>query len=290
MKSFTLIEVLVVIAVIFIVVALVVVSYRPSEKNLDLNSSTEKIINALMVAQNKTLASEGASQYGVYFDLAPVPHQYILFKGGNYASRDTSFDQINKVPESVEIYNLNLGGGAEIVFNRIIGDTSQAGDLSLRLVSDASKTKTIYIENSGKINLGNPISPTDSRIKDSRHVHFNLGWSIQNATILKFSFPDIPQTEQITMADYFDIAKTEFDWEGSFSVGGTDQIFRIHTHSLDVSNTLLCINRDRNQGKTNQEVIIYIIDGGVEKEIAHYLDDAQDTVTEGDYGGTKEIQ
>ena len=290
MKGFTLIEALVVVAVIVMVIALVIISYRPFEKDLDLNGSTEEIINTSRLAQNKTLASEGASQYGLYFDLTTTPHQYLLFKGENYASRDIALDQIHKLSESVEFYNLNLGGGEEVVFNRIIGDTSQSGDISLRLISNTIKTKTIYIENSGKITLGSPAPPTDSRATDSRHVHFNLGWSIQNATTLKFYFPDMPQTEQISMADYFDVSKTEFSWEGIFSVGETDQVFKIHTHSLDASDTILCIHRDRNQGKTNQEVIVYIIDGGVEKEIAHYLADAQDTVNEGAYGGTKEIQ
>jgi len=64
-------------------------------------------------------------------------------------------------------------------------------------------------------------------------------------------------------------------------------VFQIHTHSLDVSNTLLCIHRDRNQGKNNQKVVIYIVDGGIDKEIAHY---AGDTVSNGAYGGIMEVQ
>jgi hypothetical protein len=55
--------------------------------------------------------------------------------------------------------------------------------------------------------------------------------------------------------------------------------------------TLLCIPRDRNDGKTNQEVIVYIVEGGIDKEIAHYyLVDSEDTVDEGAFGGTKEVQ
>jgi len=165
-----------------------------------------------------------------------------------------------------------------------VGTTDQFGSLSLRLKAEPQKTKTIYIENSGQVRLTPPSIPSDeNRIKDSRHVHFDLGWSIQDATTLKFYFPNIPQTETIDMAVYFNAEKTEFDWDGTFSVGGADQVFRVHSHSLNVSNTLLCIHRDRNEGKNTEKVIIYIIDGGTEKDIAHYLADATDTVEKGFY-------
>ena len=175
-----------------------------------------------------------------------------------------------------------------MVFNRIVGDTSQAGDLELRLIDNPSNAQIIYIENSGRVGLSSPLAPPDTRATDSRHVHFNLGWSIQNATSLKFNFSDIPQAEEVSMAAYFDAGKTEFNWSGIFAVDGIDQPLQIHTHSLDAANTLLCIHRGRNDGENNQEVFIYIVDGGVEKEVAHYSSDG--TITEGVYGGTKEIQ
>lgn len=290
MRSFTLIEVLIIIGIMAILMALTVPVYNSFQKELDLNNSAEEIINILRVAQNKTLASEGASQYGVYF-FDSAPYQTVMFKGENYVSRDSSFDKIYKLPSATEIYEINLaGGGSEVVFNRINGETSQAGNLGLRLINEPSKIKIIYIENSGQIALSSVSSPSNDRLEDSRHIHFNLGWSIQNATLLKFYFPDISQTEQIDMLNFFNVGKTDFNWQNTFSVGGTDQIFQVHTHSLDAFNTSLCIHRDRSQGRTNEEVIIYIVDGGLDKDIAHYLADAADSVSEGSYGGTKEIQ
>jgi len=291
MRSFTLVEILVVIAIAIILMALAIPSYRFFQREVGLNNSVEEIIKNLRVAQNKTLVSEGASQYGVYFDQVADPHQYTLFKGVSYNLRDSSFDEVYKLPISIEIYEINLvGGGSEIVFNRIIGDTSQAGNLILRLINEPSKVKTIYIENSGQVGLSVPVIPSDDRVKDARHVHFDLGWSIQNANILKFSYPDIPQTEQVDMASYFNFDKTEFNWQGAFTIGGTGQSYQIHTHSLGTFNTVLCIHRNRNQGENNQKVIIYIVDGGSDKEIASYLANDDDTVNVGASGGAKEIQ
>ena len=287
----TFIELLMAIGILVILIGISVPVFIFFQKGLELNNSAEEIINLLRIARNKTLASEGNSQYGVYFDSTISPHQSVLFKGDNFALRDSSFDEVYKLPTSIEIYQINLGGGNEVVFDRVTGNTSQPGDISLKLKTDSTKNKTIYIDGSGQVKLTAPVIPSDvDRIKDSRHLHFDLGWSIQDATTLKFYFPNIPQTEQIDMANYFNVEKTEFDWKGTFSVDGVDQVFRIHSHFLDAFNTLLCIHRDRNNGKSNQEVIVFIVDGGVDKDIVHYLADADDTVIEGVYGGIKEAQ
>jgi type II secretory pathway pseudopilin PulG len=291
MKSFTLIEILIVIGILIILITIFFPTFRSFRTESNLNNSVEQIINTLRLVQGKTLASDGASQWGIYFSTSTIPHQYTLFQGADYASRIASSDEIYNLPESVEIYDINLAAGAEVVFDRLIGSTDQFGDLSLRLKTDPTKNQTIYIENSGQAGLTPPSVPSDAgRIKDSRHVHFDLGWSIQNATIVEFHFPIIPQTEQVDMADYFNAGKTEFDWEGTFVVDGVDQTFRLHTHSLNAFNTLLCIHRDRNEERNNQEVVIYIVDGGIDKDIAHYLADIDDTVIKGFYVDTMEKQ
>ena len=290
-KSFTLVEILIVIGILTILVAMAFPAFRSFRAESDLNSSAEEIINALRLAQSKTLASEWASQWGIHFSTSTIPHQYTLFRGENYALRVTSSDEIYDLPGSIEIYDINLAGGPEVVFDRLIGSTSQSGDLSLRLKTDPVKNQTIYIENSGQVGVTSPSVPSDTeRIKDSRHVHFDLIWSIQNATTVEFYFPDIPQTERIDMTDYFNIDKTVFDWQGEFIIGSVDQTFRIHTHFLDDFTTLLCFHRDRNEGKNNQEVVIYIIDGGIKKEIVHYLGDINDAVIKGSYANTMEEQ
>lgn len=280
-KSFTLIEILIVIGILALLIAMAFPAFRSFQAESDLNDSVNGTINALRLAQSKTLASEEASQWGIYFSTSTAFHQYTLFQGASYASRVISSDEVYDFPGSVEVYNINLGGEPEVVFDRLIGSTNQFGDISLRLKTDPTKKQTIYIENSGQVGLIAPSVPSDTeRIKDSRHVHFDLGWSIQNATTVKFSFPG--QTEEVDVTDYFNAGKTAFDWEGTFVIGGVDQTFRVHTHSLDAFNTSLCIHRDRNEEKNDQEVLISIIlDTGAEKEIARYLADTDDTVIKG---------
>ncbi|MDP2864425.1 MAG: hypothetical protein Q8N73_02100, partial [bacterium] len=209
----TLIELVVILGILILLTALAVPTFIFFQTETDLNNSTEEIINTLRVAQNKTLGSEGASNYGVHFE----SDKLVLFKGTSYDSLAID-NEVHSLPKRVEIYEINLlGGGLEVIFNKIVGATSQPGNINLRLEGEVTKIRTIGIQSSGKITLGQEANPIALPQKDSRHVHFNLGWPIQSATTLKFYFPAIPQTELVDMANYFNAGKTEFDWDNENS-------------------------------------------------------------------------
>jgi len=280
-KGYTLVELLIAIAVLTVILVISAAAFYNLTKKSDLDTSRDNIISTLNTARNKTVASEGSVQYGVYFDVSLSPDRHILFKGPDYANRDVSFeDEIHDLPSSIEISNISFnGGGDEVVFKLLDGSTDNYGSVVIQS-SITNETQTIYVYYSGEIS-NQPESVSESgRIADSRHVHFDLDtWSIQNATTLKFYFPSTFQTEIVDMTDYF-VDTTEFDWEGEFIVNEATQKFRVHTHQLNPT-TLLCIHRDRNEGKNTEEVYIYIIQDAIEKEIAHYLADADDTVEKG---------
>jgi Tfp pilus assembly protein FimT len=253
-QSFTFIELLVIVGILIILIAIAVPNLSFFQKGSDLTNSSEEIINILRVAQSKTLASEIASQWGVYFDDTTSPHRYTLFKGTNYAARDNSFDEIHKIPETVEISQINLAGEKEVVFNRISGETNQTGNLTLKLISDPSKTKTIYIDSSGQISLNIPSVPANGRIKDSRHAHFIYNWIIDTATeILTLTF-DSSVTKNIVIAD--NLKDGQIYWEGEVDVNGQIQKIKIHTHRLNNPDTLFCIHRDRRFNNKSLEITL----------------------------------
>jgi len=249
-NSFTLIEVLTTVGILIILTAISVPAFRTFQKETDLNNSTEEIINTLRLAQNKTIASEGASQWGVYFETSTQPHQYTLFQGGSFASRATSSDEVHKLPKSIEIYEIDLWEGNEVVFEKVTGyasSTSQFGKVSIRLKTDPSKTKEIFIENSGLIGLTTPSTPSDeNRLKDSRHVHFDFSRPISTSTenlISTFTYDATTQTETIVIAD--NMKDGQIYWEGEINVSGSIQKLKIHTHRLNDPDSQFCIHRDR---------------------------------------------
>ncbi|MFH1308494.1 MAG: prepilin-type N-terminal cleavage/methylation domain-containing protein [Patescibacteria group bacterium] len=243
-QGFSIVELITVISILLVLVAISVPVFLSFQKTSSLNDSTEKLISILRIAQNKTLASENASQFGVYFDDSVSPHQYTLFEGSNYAGRIVSSDKIYELSKEVEFFEIDLNGGDEVVFDRITGITSYPGNVSLRLKNDNTKISIVYIEGFGQIGQTIPFVPTGGRSEDSRHVHFDYVRNIDTAVeIMTLSFDGGLVTQDISIIN--NIEGSEFSWEGEVVVGGETQEIKIHTHSLNTPNTEFCIHRSR---------------------------------------------
>ncbi len=279
-KGFTLIELLVATGILAILMAIAFAGFRIFSKQVDVDSTAQQIISTLQLAQNRTLASENETSYGVHFETS----KYVFFKGTTYNSADSS----NKVYNlsRVEIYQINLAGGAtDVVFDRVKGTTADSGNVVIRSTLDTAKIATITVNFLGEASLQGSSAPAGTRITDTRHLHFNLGWSIQSSSTLTLVFSDPPNpdvTQNISMAPYFNSGKTVFDWSGSIDVNGSSQTPRIHTHSLDATNTLLSVHRDRQK---NTKAVQISIDG---KGIVSYT--AAGAATVGSFGGTMSVQ
>ena len=279
-KGFTLIEILVVIGVISILIVMAAAGLRLFEGKTQLKSQAQNILTILELARTKTLASEGASQYGVRFE----QDKYILFKGSAYQEGEEN-NKTYQLPGQLKINSIDLTGEGDIVvFQRLSGQASSSGTIELGTITQPATT-TITIHPSGQIELDAKSLEccVSNRLSDSRHIHLDLGWSIQNASILTLYFPDTPEvTVNIDMADYFNGDETEFDWSGAIDVNGENQELRIHTHFLNSLGSTLCVHRARDK---NNKPLQILIDA---KHIISYTAEGEFLV--GPYGGTVEIQ
>lgn len=278
-KGFSLIEILVILAILAILSALSVAFFISLQKGGQLNNVSEEIINGLKIAQSKTLASQTSptldgSQYGIYFNTAASPHQYILFKGSSYSSKDNTFnDEAHSIPNITEFYQIDVGGGNEIVFDRLTGSTENSGNISLRLKDDNSQTKTIYIANSGIISFNAISVPSDSaRLKDSRHAHFDYSRTIAIDTekiILTFDnsvIKEIPINQNLVGGQFY--------WEGKVNVNGSDQTIKIHSHRLNSTDTQFSVHRDL---RFNNKTLKITISGDITGSLAEYSADGLTT-------------
>lgn len=263
--GFTYIEILVVIIIILVLGAVVLTDFLLQKRKLDLKENMQELKTVLLLAQSKTLASSSSSQYGVYLDAVSSPNAYVVFKGASYASRTVSYDITHQLPSSIEFSAISLGGGKEIVFDKITGSTSQSGNFSLRLKTDTSQTQTLYVSSSGVVSSSNPAIPSDSsRVTDSRHVHFDYS---------RANFVNCPSTDA-TLSLYFDGAASAqqtisvcnnlvnnlLDWKGTVTVGGVGQYLEIHTHHLQdgsyANGTQFSIHRDGSQNTKSLKITI----------------------------------
>lgn len=279
-RGFTLIEILVSISILLIIMAVTIFSLTTLSKKVEIDSTSQNILSTLRLAQSKTLASENETKYGVHFETA----KYVLFSGPTYSSSATDNKVYNLTDSQISTISLN-GGGSEVIFDRIRGTTSNYGTVVIRLTTDVAQTKTININSSGQVSISSSITQSNTRIVDSRHLHFDLGYSIQTANTLTLKFYDTTNvTQSIAMAGFFDGPKSVFDWSGTIGVNGSDQVLRIHTHSLTAFATNLSINRDL-RSQYNNKALDVLIDN---KLIVSYT--AAGVATIGAYGGAMTVQ
>lgn len=252
-RGFTLFEVIIVVLILLTLAAIAIPSIRSLQKTPQLTTTAQEVINILRVAQNKTLSSEGNSQYGVYFKTTTTPHQYLVFKGSSYVARDTAFDQTYSLPAAVEFYEVATGGNNEVVFDRLTGTTANAGNVSLRLKNDTGQTSIVYIDNSGVVGASALLAaPDTNRVKDSRHVDFDYSRVIDTATenlILMFNGSTV---QTIPINQY--TSTGQIDFEGTFNVAGSSQTVRVHTIHLNSPDTRFSIFRDMRQNNKSLTV------------------------------------
>jgi prepilin-type N-terminal cleavage/methylation domain-containing protein len=251
-KGFTLIELLVVLAILAVFVFIALASFGVFGRQVSLDTASQQIISTLQLARNQTLASEDETVYGVHFET----DRYVLFKGVVYDPSDINNKET--VLTSTEIYERNLaGGGDDVIFTRIRGNTTNTGNIKIKVIEEPSRTKTILINSLGQASIEEEVNPSDARYTDTRHLHFDPCPSIQNSTTLSLIFSvTSPVTNNITMATYFDAGKTEFNWEGKTTVDGSDQKIKVHTHFLDASSSIISIHRDRRYNNKALEIKI----------------------------------
>ncbi len=97
-------------------------------------------------ARNLTLLSKNATVYGVHF----ASPDYVLFTGSSYSSSDPN-NQIFTLSSPDTVLTLSLtGGGSEVVFKRLSGETTQDGTITVSSPG-ISKTKTVTIYKTGLV-------------------------------------------------------------------------------------------------------------------------------------------
>lgn len=264
--GFTLIEIIVSIAILSVLLTIGVSGFVIFKKTSDLDNGAQEFVSSLRSAQNKTLLSNNYSQYGIYLDSSVFPNRYILFQGDSYALRTPSADKIYLLNNSLEFNDISLGGGSEIVFEKLTGASQENGSISIRLKAEPSLSKTIYISSSGAVGFDAPADLLDEdRLTDSRHVHFNYDRVIDTLNgSITLTF-DGSQTRDILISSFLD--EGQINWQDTVSVDGSDQIVAIRTHKLNDSGTIFSIHRDK---RYNDKSLKITISGDITGSLIEY--------------------
>lgn len=144
--GFTLVEFLVAISIMLLVTGGAVGVFNNFRNSQGLHKDTELIVAVVRQARSQTLTSQNASQYGVHISTSKVT----LFTGSTYSAVSASNqDFFLTTPDVITTITLT-GGGNDIVFQRLSGETSQNGTLVVTSPATAN-TKTVTIYKTGLI-------------------------------------------------------------------------------------------------------------------------------------------
>jgi len=137
-KGFTLIEVILVLAIIIAMVVLSIPFYQSFQIRTQLSNTSQEITQTLRYSQSKAMAIEDYSNFGLHFE----SDKYVLFRGNSYNPTD-SYNEVYDLVETLSIsVNLN-GGGNDIIFDRLKGSTSNYGTVTITSVNNESKIITV---------------------------------------------------------------------------------------------------------------------------------------------------
>lgn len=146
-RGFTLIEVLVSLAILAIISVIGLNSFSTVNTGKALDLETEKVVSLIATARALTLSAKDGAAYGVHFE----ERKAVLFKGPSYTVGAPS-NQEQALHDAVRTSAVALaGGGAEVLFTKLTGATAQSGVITLAAVRDASKTRVITIAATGVV-------------------------------------------------------------------------------------------------------------------------------------------
>ncbi len=144
-SGFTAIEILVVVIIGVLIATTFIGSLSNFLTAQVVRNTTEDVLGLIQEARTKTIASENSSQYGIHFQ----SDKAVLFVGSTYTAGASTNKEI-VFDTRVYASSISLqGGGSDLLFNRLTGDTGTYGTIVIRLVSSTTGQKTITISQTG---------------------------------------------------------------------------------------------------------------------------------------------
>ena len=139
--GFTLLEMLLSVALIVAVAAVGIPVYQSYQVRNDLDIAEVSIVHSLRRAQLLARAMDQDAPWGVYVASGRIT----LFEGVSYSARNSGLDELFDAPTS-----LVISGVQEIVFSKFFGKPQPAGTMTLTAVNGA--TRNITINEQGTVN------------------------------------------------------------------------------------------------------------------------------------------
>jgi Tfp pilus assembly protein FimT len=142
-RSFTLIEILLVLGILAILVFLTLPLSMSLYGSQQLDSHTQDLIQVLRRAQLKAMTAEADSSFGIHFD--ENQRKYILFKGDFFDPESPENEEFN-LPQVITI-NTPF---SEVIFSKLNGEPNVFGNI---ILDSNGESRIININKLGRVSL-----------------------------------------------------------------------------------------------------------------------------------------
>ncbi len=140
-KGFTLLEILLSVALIALLSGLSVPVYQSFQVKNDLDIASNTIAQSARRAQVLAQAVDGDTTWGVHIQSGSIT----IFKGGSYAGRDTNYDEDFEMPTSI-----TPSGLQEVIFSKLYGEPQATGTVTL--TTSTNETANLILNEKGMVN------------------------------------------------------------------------------------------------------------------------------------------
>lgn len=149
-EGITLLEVIVVMAILAMLITTSVSSLAIYRDRQVLNGETSQILSVFSKARSETLASRSQLSYGVRINA-----DRIILYPTTFAS-STLGNEEYVLSSKVAITDMSInGGGLDVLFARLTGETASYGTIRITLLSDPTQYHTISITQTGFVGTQN---------------------------------------------------------------------------------------------------------------------------------------
>ncbi|MEI6346022.1 MAG: prepilin-type N-terminal cleavage/methylation domain-containing protein [bacterium] len=141
----TLVEMLVVVAIVAMIAALATVSFSTVTARQSLDKSTDAVVAVLAQARSLTVSAKDAVAYSVRL-LSAGP---VLFVGSTY-NAGASTNKPFVLDPRLSISNISLNGaGSDVLFSKLTGTTTQSGTFRVIITGTPTSYRTVTVYATG---------------------------------------------------------------------------------------------------------------------------------------------
>jgi prepilin-type N-terminal cleavage/methylation domain-containing protein len=148
MKGFSLIEVIISIAIAGVLVAIVTNSFQVAQIKKQQQGITQSIVSYLEKQKADTQAGKGGSNYGVKFNAT----DFVLFKGTTY-SPSASSNQIISIDPQFQMSETISNSDNLIYFSKLNGDSNETATITISHITNRVSPQMLTIESSGAVSV-----------------------------------------------------------------------------------------------------------------------------------------